>query len=92
MAILALEDAKLPEKINEYILDLWDELKANDKRWKSWVQHNLWVTVVLLKMLDFPLWAMVFVHNQGGVEHGISMGFVFMEIIPICYRNVRVYK
>ena len=32
---MALEDAKVPEKINEYVLDLWDGLKANDKRWKS---------------------------------------------------------
>lgn len=77
MVILALEDAKVPEKINEYVLDLWDELKANDKRWKSWVQRKLWVTVVLLKMLDFPPWAMVFVHNQGGVEHGVSIWFLW---------------
>ena len=77
MAILALEDAKVPEKINEYVLDLWDELKANDKRWKSWVQRKLWVTVVLSKMLDFPPWAMVFVHNQGGVEHGVSIWFLW---------------
>lgn len=77
MTILALEDAKVPEKINEYILDLWDGLKANDKRWKSWVECKLWVTVVLLKMLDFQQWAMVFVHNQGGVEDGVNIWFLW---------------
>ena len=32
MVILAFEAAKVPEQISEYVLDLWDGLKANDKR------------------------------------------------------------